>query len=125
MSAVDGQGVAATVREHGRLTFPLPGCVSARRVRIARPGSRAGDGSDRAPAARAGAHLNARDDHGLTGLMARQEAEETPHHRSLTVLGRGLPVMRGNPLDLSPIGWCSGPFHPQKGDRSNDLSGDN
>jgi hypothetical protein len=37
MSAVDGQGVAATVREHGRLTLPLPGCVSARRVRIARP----------------------------------------------------------------------------------------
>jgi hypothetical protein len=29
MSAVDGQGVAATVREHGRLTLPLPGCVSA------------------------------------------------------------------------------------------------
>ena len=67
-----------------------------------------------APAARAGAHLEAHDDRGLTGLVARQEAEETPHRRPLTVSGRGLPVTVENPLDLSPIRWCSGPLRERR-----------
>lgn len=53
-------------------------------------------GSDRAPAARAGAHLNARDDHALTGLVAHEKAEETPHRRSHRI---GAAVGRNDPSD--------------------------
>jgi hypothetical protein len=52
-------------------------------------------GSDSAPAARAGTHLDARDDHPLTGLVTQQETQETPHRCSgrisATLIGRAIP----------------------------------
>jgi len=62
-------------------------------------------GSVRMSAARAHAHVDARDDHALTGLVAREEAEQTPHVHGERIGARQL-IPRASevcgPYDLAP-----------------------
>jgi hypothetical protein len=95
--------------------------------------------SDCAPAARAGAHLEAHHDRGLTGLVAHEKAEETPHrrfHRIGVMVGlndlsgdsdvslwsrrragrrRGAPLERvGRPLGPDELSLRPGPVVPRQ-----------